>query len=251
MVRGGSAELELLSALRLLWRRRTLVGVGALVALGGGLLVVQGVGPAASARPDATFVASARMLLDTPDSQLVTVSPRSAETLAVRAALFADLLSSEPLREDIARRAGLRAGQLDVFGPSTRVVPTVSTPLVVKAGERSEVTRARHVVRLYADGLSPMISIEASAPEAGRAERLVDAATGALGSQVAPPGTGAAHGFVLEPIASRNPVEIVGGSRRRVLAVAGSAAVFVLWCGAILVAAGLGTRRRGDPAQPV
>jgi hypothetical protein len=237
--------MELLNVVLPLWRRRALVCIGALVALGAGLLVVQWAGPTAPRSISA--VASARMLLDTPDSQLVNVKPRSAETLVMRAMLFADLLATDRARRDIARRAGLEVGQLEVLGPSTRIQPPVSSPLVVEAGAGADVARTPYVLRAYADGLSPMISIEASAPGMRSADRLVEAGRATLESLAAPRDARAGHGFELDVFESRDPVELHAGSRWRIVAVTAVLAVFVLWCAVLVVADQLATRRRAQP----
>ena len=57
-------------------------------------------------------IATARILVDTPDSQVVDVAPRGSDTLGVRANLFANLMIAGKVKAIIARKAGLRPGQL-------------------------------------------------------------------------------------------------------------------------------------------
>ena len=55
-------------------------------------------------------VASARVLVDTPDSQVVDLNPKGADALSSRASLLANLMASSPVKTH--HRAGRRgAGQ--------------------------------------------------------------------------------------------------------------------------------------------
>jgi hypothetical protein len=238
--------MELLVLLRLLWARRLLVGVGALLSLGAGFLMLQA--PASDA-PATTFVATGRVLVDTPESQLVNVNPRSSETLAMRAILFADLLAAADIRADLARHAGIAEAELDVLGPSTRAEPPVSSFLVTKAAPLRETSTRPYVLRVYANGLTPMIAVEGSATDPATATALVEAAVRELRAQAAPGGQRPDHGFEIELVGTGEPEAIQAGSRRRVFAAAAVPAVFGAWCVAIVMAAGL-SRRGRSRVQP-
>jgi len=239
--------MELVTILRVLWDRRIALGVGALAAIAVAVLGGAGVslGPlGAIAGQQVTAVVSGSVVVDTSDSEIVHVKPKAAETLAMRATLWADLLASEAAVERIARDARIAPDQLAVLGPSTRLEPAVATPLLTRASAAALAVREPNVLRVYSNQELPIVALEASAPDAQRARLLMDAAVEALRSQAAPARTDASPPFVVEPLAAPRTTEILGGSRRRIFALAGGVAVFGLWCGAIVVLAGIARGRR-------
>src|SRR5690348_12238127 len=113
--------MELLPILRLMWRRRFPLAVGAVVALA--LLIGMG-----GTRPLTTksAVAWTTVALDTKKSQLVDVAPSGGSTLAWRAALLGDLLMTTRAQQDIAHRMGVPGDQVLVSDAdlSLPLVPT-------------------------------------------------------------------------------------------------------------------------------
>src|SRR3712207_5798787 len=99
--------MEVLDVLRTLSQRRFLLVVGLLATIAVALLLSRGGTP-----PGA--VAKTRVVLDTPDSQLVKVAPAGVDTLLWRAGLVANLVASEAMTEEITRLARIPADQLAV-----------------------------------------------------------------------------------------------------------------------------------------
>ncbi|HWI74482.1 MAG TPA: hypothetical protein VNT55_21155, partial [Baekduia sp.] len=56
-------------------------------------------------------IATARILVDTPESQVVDVSPKGSDTLGIRANLLANLMVDGVVKAAIAKRAGLNPNQ--------------------------------------------------------------------------------------------------------------------------------------------
>ena len=240
--------MELVAILRLLWARRILVGVGAVLATAACAAAVAGP-VATSLRPSALGIATARLFLDTPSSQLVRAAPKAVDTLPMRATLLADLLASEPIRARIAHRSGVPREALDVLGPSSRVEPGMPTPLATAAAA-AEGARGAYQLRVYAAPDAPTIAIDAQAPTARAAAALVQSATTALRSLL--PAGGRSDAFVLRTLAAPHAKQVPTDSRRRLVALFGALALFPLWCGGLVIAAGLAGRARARrrAAQP-
>ena len=78
-----------------LTRRRRLVGAVLVLAIVVGVLVTNKVSlspPGLESRQETVGVASTRVLVDTPGSQVVNVNPKGSETLGERASLLASLM---------------------------------------------------------------------------------------------------------------------------------------------------------------
>ena len=232
-------------ALRLLWGRRLLVALGALLAVCAIALVF--VGPIAPGGGTSVVgVASGRWLIDTPDSQLVYASPKAADTLSMRATLLADLLASDELKAKIVRAAGLRPAQVEILGPSQHVEPVTPTPLVTQALVAAARPEAPYRLSIYSDGSTPLIAADAQAPDARSARALVDAARTSLEGLLPQLTAGARSGVVLEELATPAPEEVATHSRARLIALAAAMLVFPLWCAALIMGSGLAERLRGS-----
>src|SRR5947207_5283899 len=94
--------MEILLVLRALWRRRRLVSGGLLCSL----LVLVGLGGATGATKT-TSVGSTSVTIDTPRSQLVTVAPAGAQSLAWRASLLEHLMATDASTKQLAQRLGV------------------------------------------------------------------------------------------------------------------------------------------------
>ena len=103
--------MDTVTVLRDLWRHRILVvGVG-VVALLAGFAVLYKL-PSLEPRGYQVGVADARILVDTPSSQVVEIAPKGSESLGVRANLLASLMVDGVVKAAIAERAGLRPDEL-------------------------------------------------------------------------------------------------------------------------------------------
>jgi len=246
--------VEVVTILRLLWDRRLAVCVGAVLVVALAVLASRGValGPlgAIGAGQQVSAVVSGRVLVDTADSELVHVDPTASETLAMRTMLWAELLASEPARASIARAARVPPDELAVLGPSTRFEPSVLTPLLTRASSAALATPELNVVRVYSSTEMPLIAIEATAPEAPQARRLMDGAVVALRSLVASGSVDGAQPFVVEPFSEPRATEVVSRSRRSLFVVVAVVAAFGAWCCAIVVVAGTARRVRAAAASP-
>src|SRR3954465_5761271 len=101
--------------LRNLWRLRAAVVVVFVVAVLVGTLVgfrISLLPPSVQSRQYHVGVASARVLVDTPTSDLIDVAPKGSDTLAGRATLLANLMVDGVVEDEIAKRAGLHPDEL-------------------------------------------------------------------------------------------------------------------------------------------
>jgi hypothetical protein len=238
--------LEIVGVLRILLRHRHAVAAGALLAgcLGAFLLY--------SARPHTTGYAASRVLINAPHAPATDLDSEVAGTLAPRASLVADLMATESARTATALGAGIEPSQVAIFGPAAGAAPTVPVQLAVRATEAARAVREPYVLSVVADSMAPTASLTATGPDANVAARIVNAAVVELQTVVAR----------RDPTRSQIQVERVGSvvagpvvkRSSRGAAVIAAGFVFILWCGAIVVVAGLVRHRRltGSPTlRPV
>jgi hypothetical protein len=235
--------MELVEVTRLLWGRRIIVGIGLVLAVVVGLLAGRG---SAHAAPS-TGLGTVQLLFDTSDSQLAEAAPLGADTLPMRAALLADTLATDTGRAAVARAVGVPMQQLAILGPSTRALPPVETPLVTQSAVAA-VAKQPYVVDVFADEVTPIISIEAHAPDAERARSLAGAAAAGLRSLSVADDPSQSHGFVLDTVTPLRAKALAGpGRHRSMMMVAGAIATFALWCCGVVLLAAVSRRRRVRP----
>jgi hypothetical protein len=161
--------------LRLLWRRRALLACAAVLAtLAGGATIYRAGWPPES-RQYRVGIAEASVLVDTPRSQVVEITPKGSDTLGVRASLLANLMLEGELKDSIAQRAGLRPDQLD----ARREGSVEPAPPPAVEGRRAHVLSARVLINTEGERL-PIIEIEAQAPDPRQAAAVANAAVGGL-----------------------------------------------------------------------
>ena len=168
--------MQTVTILRQLWRFRVLTAVIGAVAILAGVLVVYSVkGPFSFAsRQYQVGVATSRILVDTPDSQVVDVMPKGADALGVRANLLANLMVDGVVKAQIARRAGIAPDSFYGVAESGSG-PTPKVP----SGRNVVVLKTRLLTQ--SDGTPlPIIEISATAPDAARATALADGAVTGL-----------------------------------------------------------------------
>lgn len=165
--------MELVTTLRKLWRLRLVVAAIAVVAAFVGVMIAFRVSlpPEVESRKYEVGVATARVLVDTPNSQVVEIAPRGSDTLGVRASLLANLMVEGVIKGAIAKRAGLAPDELEVVGESSAAPPAGDTP----PDPRGQVLTTRVLTNTDGEWL-PIIEIEAQGPDAASAARLADAA---------------------------------------------------------------------------
>jgi hypothetical protein len=239
--------MELLAIAHLLWERRLLVVLGAVVAVAAALLVGRAM-PGPSAGYGAGMV---RMVLDTTDSQLVKAAPVGAATLPMRARLLATKLAADTSRTTIAAAAGVPRDELTVLSPADKALPVIETPLVKQVGAAASDANAPYVVEVFTPEETPLITIKTSAVDPAHAARLAGVAAAGLQDLLIEADKSQSRGFVLRTVAPVRAIRVVSPSRRPFIMLAAALMVFCLWCGSVVLASGLAARaRRPTPRRP-
>jgi len=241
--------MELLPILRLMWRRRFPLAVGAVVALA--LLIGMG-----GTRPLTTksAVAWTTVALDTKKSQLVDVAPSGGSTLAWRAALLGDLMMTTRTQQDIARRMGVSSDQV-LVSDGDLSLPLVPTAMANAAANAATDPTAPYMLSVFTkDNTLPVISINATAMTATGATALAKAAVAELQTHASPGGTFSSkivtgtRGFELQPLVvnqvSPTRVKVLTSSSLPTKAIAMSFLFFVVWVAGALLAPRLLRRLR-------
>lgn len=232
--------MELVALLRLLWRHRWLVALGLVAAAALSLVLAPG-------RSETFAVASGRVVVDTPDSQLLSAEPEGTDTLPWRAAMLAELVGSDSVKRQIARDVEVPAQSVVVVAPHL-TVPEAATPLSVSALEAAGAASQPHVVAVGAsDPRLPIISIDTRAPDRAGAARLVTATVDGLRALASAPSEGAdLQTLAVESMGPVRTQQVVSGPRR--LARMGVfAAAFGLCCVGMALAVGI--RRLSRPRE--
>jgi hypothetical protein len=174
--------MELVSLLRVLWRRRLLLAAGAVLAVAAAVVVGGGT-------PSVSHIAWTRVQLDTPRSELVDSNPGGADTLSWRASLMTHLMLTEPVKHRLANALGVPEDQVAVVDPKL-AMPLRGASLPKNAAEIAAINYAPYVLTTYLGVTAlPMISIEAAAPDRASAVKLANAAVEIFKSQEQPVGT--------------------------------------------------------------
>ena len=173
--------MELLPALRMLWRRRLLLGAGVLAAIA--MAIAVGFAP-----PSSSAVALTRVTLDTRKSQLVESAPPGADTLPWRASMITHLMQADSAQRAVAQRLGVAPTQVTIVDP-VLAVPVSPASMPLDASDAAASTTAPYVVTVgVVDSSLPMISIMAAAPDRRGAARLADATVAVLETYASAPG---------------------------------------------------------------
>jgi hypothetical protein len=171
--------MEAVTILRELWRRRVLVALVAFAAVLVGFVLAYRVGFPPEPRKYEVGLATARVLVDTPQSQVVKVDPRGSDTLGLRASVLANLMVEGEAKDAIARRAGLKPKKLKAVSASaTTVDESGSAPQPVSTAfpDDPDVHMIRTRVIANPDGEQlPIIETDVQAPDAASATKLANA----------------------------------------------------------------------------
>jgi len=158
--------------LRELWSRRLLVGVVAAVAVTVGFLLAFKVSFPPTRHSSTVGVATTRILVDSPRSQVVDIKPRGSTTLGSRAVVLANLMVEGEVKRAIARRAGLRPQEIAATAKSSYAEGEPSS-----SKDYSLTTS----VLTNTDQIElPIIKADTRAPTPELAVRLANAAVGGL-----------------------------------------------------------------------
>jgi len=241
--------MTVVSVLRELWARRLVVAVGLALAVVAGLLVAFDVGlgvpPKLSDRRYDVGVASASVLVDSPSSQVIDIggarSRADIESLSARARLLSNIMAASPLKERIARRAGVPTAALIASAPEPGPAPAPS-PVDALDSKAEASDPDAYVLTIRFNEALPIIVAEAQAPSPAAAAAIADAAVTELARYMK---TAAAADRV--PDARRVVVTALGPARSATVqrgpaplyAVIAAIFVFGAWCVGILLIAGL------------
>jgi hypothetical protein len=236
--------VELVALLRLLSRRPILIAIGAVLAIGMGVL-------AAGGETTRTGTASERLVLDTAKSQLIHQAPPGADTLTWRTVLLADLAGSRPLTDRIVHELGIKRSELVVVHPEL-TAPVMPATLATRAAEVAAVIREKYILTVSFDELLPIISLKAEAPDRRSAVRLVEAAVGTLKDTGTPARiTPRIQGLVVQSVGPPRSRTIID-KPQPLLGIAVAIALFGLWCSGVALIPRLlrAWRDSGRPLQP-
>ena len=214
--------MELLAFLRWLRRHPIAVALGVVIAAAAAFMSVQG--------PSRTFaIASQRLVLDTPKSQLLNADPAGADTLTWRAAVLSEMTATRPLEDRIARDMGVPSRSLGVMSMNL-TDPAVESALTTAAQEAEAEAGERYLVAVSFDERFPLITVATRAPDRQAAARLATVTTAALSAAAsAPRGTVAPQGLVVESIGRPRTKTVVDGPRR-LAAIVVFGVLLSVWC---------------------
>jgi hypothetical protein len=229
--------MEIISVLNLLRRFWALALPGAFLGILAGLSVLYHVSPSSPhlvSRGTTSGTAIGRTLLTSSTAQPFELSNGMdlSETMPNRAAMLADLLATDELRSDIARRAGIAPKDLVVFGPSA-AGPVLPVPIGVEATTAAQGAGAPDVVYLTTSDQPALINVRATAPNVAQAAKLVDAVRGSISGYLEARATSKIHvsSAPLGPV----QVALLVNEPPKFLGLAAAMMVFILWCGGLIV----------------
>jgi len=234
--------MDAVTILRQLWRHRLVVAVGMLIAALLATLmtykVTPGVPPKFESRQYQVGIASAEVLVDSPSSQVADLGGGAVKTdvtaLTARARLLANLMATSPLKDEIARRAGVDPRVL------IATAPVIGPKLKPDAIENETVLDDRRTttLTLYFNETLPIVTADAQATTPEVAARLATAAIEQLRIYLSSVAAGDkvpdARQLVLNPLGPARFATVQRGPRRLYSAVA---FLFILgaWCAGIIV----------------
>jgi hypothetical protein len=231
--------MEVVAVARVLWRVRILVAVGLVLAGGLGYKLMKG--PTTRAG-----VASTRVMLDTPTSQTVEANSVFGPSLAWRGGLVGDLMSSDAVRQRIARAMGIPLKSLVIQAPYM-ATPPIDAQLPKRALDAAAVIPEPYELAIQAVTPLPIVAIDARAPRPAEAVKLAGIAAREVKTFATEPTTPGGQ-FVVEQISPVRAKEVINGPRK-VMTVGVAMLFFGMWCAGITLIAGLRHRRRVISAQ--
>lgn len=234
--------MELIPVLKLLWRKRVLVGIALLFSVAVGVVVAFRVSllpPELHSRQHNVGVASANILIDSPKSSLADLSPLGAGALDATADLLASVLATQGLEDQIATQAGIPFDRLLVALPSSGLpIPTALGTTAQASGS----TAAKYKLVVTTDDPQPIISLAATAPDPQSAARLANGAIQALRQYLNSVAVREQIPARRRPVITRLGSPVVGLAfvgPRRLYGVAATVLLFALAIAAIVTASGI------------
>jgi hypothetical protein len=126
--------------------------------------------------------------------------------------------------------------------------PTRPSPLAEDASVAAA-TPTAYTLTVSAAVALPIVTIDARAPDARTAARLVQAAAGAMQSLAASRAPSARRALVVRPLEPVRAAVVVSTGRRKIMALVLSVLIFTLWCGGIVIASGVKRAFRRDAVR--
>jgi hypothetical protein len=175
--------MEPARTLRILWSRRRLVLLGALIAAAAAIVSVYSVSlypPSLVSRSNVFATASSQILVDTPDSAFADLS-YELEPLQARAGVFARFLANPAALALISKQTGIPAAAIEAQGPYEQNVPLYQQePTAEERSSQIIGEGSLYRLRFESNPELPIISVFAQAPTEGEAVRLAEAVPTAL-----------------------------------------------------------------------
>ncbi len=241
--------MTVVAVLRELWDRRLLVAVGLAVATAVFLVtafsVKPGLPPSFEGRQYQVGIASAGVLVDSPSSLSIDLSGGQSKadvaSLSARARLLANLMSTSPLKDQIARRAGVEPDRMIATAPTdglgAKPSPVATGSTKVKPGDPDA-----NILTVYVNEMLPIITADAQASSPARAAAISSAAIAELTSYLrtvaAVDKVPDARQLVIRQLGPAKSATVQRGPRK-LLSVIAFVFVLGLWCAGILIVAAL------------
>ena len=211
-----------------------------------------GIPPELESRAYEVGIASAAMLVDSPNSQVVDLSggqaPADVPSLLGRAQLLASLIVTSPLKERIARRAGVDAASMSasVLGAAPISIDATSPFTPETDGPRATIL----TVSLSAE--LPIIDVDAQASTAAAAARMSTAAVEELGAYLndvaSRENVSGARRLVVRPLGQARSATAARGPGRTFALIA-AVGFLVVWCAGIVIGSAMGREWRQAEAE--
>jgi Chain length determinant protein len=161
--------MELAQILKILWKRKLATLTIVLVAAAGATAV------ALKTKSVPTGAATVQILVDSPDSALANIVQNTVP-LTERASVFAQVMASQAVLQDIAGAAGISAAQLTAQGPYSGSGQPLNAVTPSEARGRQLISeRAKYRLTFVAQANEPVITASVQGPTPASAGRLAGA----------------------------------------------------------------------------
>ncbi|MGH2975512.1 MAG: hypothetical protein ACRDLL_11685 [Solirubrobacterales bacterium] len=166
--------MELVRILREVWSRKGLLAIVLGVSILIGLLLAYRPGLPPQSRQYQVALASSDILVDTSNSQVVDIGGRGPDlpTLTSRANLLGNLMTVGPLKNAIAKSAGIAPDDLVVVPPANAEAVGVAPAPVTTSQSRNVPDAEATILTLSTDDALPILHVVAQAPDPTTASRL-------------------------------------------------------------------------------
>ncbi len=238
--------MDAVTIVRDLWRLRLAVVAAFVFALLVAVAVLYKPSLPPKSRKYEIGLATARILVDTPRSQVVDVAPEGSDSLGSRANLLASLMVDGVVKDAIAHRAGVPSDKLIAVSDAAAgaaVVPVRPTA--------SNFVLTTHAMTNSAGDALPIIEIEANAPGVEQAAKLGTAAVEGLrdylGTTAAAQSVPDADRLVVTGLGAPRAAAVVRGPSS-LLAAFAAIFTFALACGCIIAGAAFARSLRAAAA---